>query len=101
MAVLTAQALLGLNLFEFVLSGLEKTSLSALRHRQHRQRSGALTLLALKVGSACQFLSGETLSFSRLYFLATRENSRALILMYGRNLTVTFIGSNTEAIIST
>lgn len=62
MAVFTAQALLGLNLFECLLCGSGKTLLSAVRRTQHRQCSGALTLLVLKVMSGCHFVPGETLS---------------------------------------
>lgn len=65
MALFTAQALLVLGLVKRLLSGSEKTSLSAVRLAQHRQCSGALTLLVLKVVSACRRLSGGNLSSSK------------------------------------
>lgn len=91
MAVFTAQALLGLALFKCVLGDWEKTLPSAERRTQHRQCSGALTLLILKVltGRRRGFIRWKPL-ISHYYFLTNGENSNVLILMHGWNFTVTF-----------
>lgn len=81
MTVFTAQALLGLALFKCLLVAWRKLNFQRTTPgTPHRQCSGALTLLILKVAMGCRFLSGEKASSSTA---TTRENSHVLVLMYG------------------
>lgn len=99
-AVFTAQALLGLTLFKCLLCDWEKTLLSAVRCTPHRQCSGALTLLVLKVVTGCHCPSSENLS-SPLAVFSQQEKTAKCCYWCMTEILLWHLEFSTQAIIST